>query len=161
LIFISEFMRRGFGLPTLRKALDEAREWLGTPHLARNVFFTSGGKEIILKLPRDGSLVVLLKDGQLAIEKIVEMFSDKLEFEDVTGYGFVKRWHPKGTHGHIIIDPEIAFGRPTISKRAIPTHNIYDLFLGENKKAEPVCNWFNISSIELNAAISFEQQLWV
>jgi uncharacterized protein (DUF433 family) len=160
LIFVREFMRRGFGLPTLRKALDEARERLGTPHFARSVFFTSGSKEIILKLPQNGSMIALLTGGQSAMPQIIEMLSDKLEFEDVTGYGFVKRWYPRGVQGLIVIDPEISFGRPTLKGRAVPTHNIYDLYLGEKKKIAPVSNWFRIPAPEIDAAIKFEQHLW-
>jgi len=160
LIFVREFMRRGFGLPTLRKALDEARERLGTPHFARSVFFTSGSKEIILRLPQNGSMIALLTGGQSAMPQIIEMLSDKLEFEDVTGYGFVKRWYPRGVQGLIVIDPEISFGRPTLKGRAVPTHNIYDLYLGEKKKIAPVSNWFRIPAPEIDAAIKFEQHLW-
>lgn len=160
LIFVREFMRRGFGLPTLRKALDEARERLGTPHFARTIFFTSGSKEIILKLPQDGSMIALLTGGQSAMPKIIEMLSDKLEFEDVTGLGFVKKWYPLGVQEFIVIDPEISFGRPTLKGKAVPTHNIYDLYLGEGKKIEPVSNWFNIPAPEIDAAIKFEQHLW-
>ena len=160
LIFVREFMRRGFGLPTLRKALDEAREWLGTRHLARSVFFTSGNKEIILELPKDGCMIKLLTGGQSEMPQIVKMLSDKLEFEDVTGYGFVKRWYPRGEQGLIVIDPRISFGRPTLKGRAVPTHNIYDLYLGEKKKIAPVSNWFRIPAPEIDAAIKFEQHLW-
>ena len=160
LIFVREFMRRGFGLPTLRSALDEARERLGTPHFARSLFFTSGSKEIILKLPKDGSMIALLTGGQSAMPQIIELLSNKLEFEDVTGYGFVKKWYPRGNKGLIVIDPEISFGRPILKGRAVPTHNIYDLYLGEKKKTKPVSEWFNIPVPELDAAISFEQHLW-
>lgn len=160
LIFVREFMRRGFGLPTLRKALDEAREWLGTHHLARSVFFTSGNKEIILRLPKNGCMVKMLTFGQYEMPQIVEMLSDKLEFEDVTGYGFAKKWYPRGVQGLIVIDPRISFGRPTLKGRAVPTHNIYDLYLGEKKKIAPVSNWFRIPAPEIDAAIKFEQHLW-
>lgn len=160
LIFVREFLQRGFGLPTIRKALDEARVRLGTPHFARSVFFTSGRKDIFLRLPQDGCLIALLTGGQSAMPQIIEMLSDKLEFEDVTGYGFVKRWYPQGTQGYIVIDPEISFGRPTLRGRAVPTQNIYDLYLGEKEKNEPVLEWFGISSQEIGAAIQFEQHLW-
>ena len=160
LIFVREFMRRGFGLPTLRKALDEAREWLGTPHFARSVFFTSGSKEIILTLPQDGSMISLLTGGQSAMPQIIKMLSDKLEFEDVTGFGFVKKWYPQGVQGSIVIDPEISFGRPTLRGRAVPTYNIYDLYLGERKNIKPVSDWFNIPTQEIGAAIKFEKNLW-
>lgn len=161
LIFVREFLRRKIKLPTLRKALDEARERLGTPHFARNVFFTnSSSNEILLKLPKDGSMIALLTGGQSAMPQIVEMLYDKLEFENVTKFGFVKRWYPRGVQGLIVIDPEISFGRPTLKGRAVPTHNIYDLYLGEKRKITSVSDWFNIPVNEIDAAINFEQHLW-
>lgn len=160
LFIIREFLKRGFGLPTLRKALDEAREYLGTCHLGRSVFFTSKKQEIILRLPRDGSLVALLTGGQTAIPEIIESLDDKLEFENITEFGFANRWYPKGMGGFIVIDPEIAFGRPTLIGRGIATNNIYDLFLGENEEIEPVTKWFNIPAPEAWAAVQFEHGLW-
>jgi hypothetical protein len=124
-----EFLNRGFRLPTLRKALDEARDYLGTHHLGRNVFFTSGDQEIILQLPKDGIMIALLTRGQIAFPEIIRSLSTKLEFEDVTEFGFAKRWYPRGMDGRIVIDPEISFGRPTLVNRGVATNNIYDLFL--------------------------------
>jgi len=160
LIFVREFLRRGFGLPTIRKALDEAREWLETPHFARSIFFTSGSKEIVLKLPQGGTMIALLTGGQSAMPQIIEMLSDKVEFEEITGFGFVKKWYPRGMEGSIVIDPEVSFGRPTLKGRAVPTSNIYDLYLGEKENIEPVAEWFNIPTQEIGAAIEFENNLW-
>jgi len=160
LIIIKEFLKRGFKLPTLRKALDEAREYLGTPHLGRNVFFTSGTQEIILQLPKDGTMIALLTGGQAVIPEITRSLSDKLEFEDVTEFGFASRWYPRGMNGLIVIDPEISFGRPTLIGRGVATSNIYDLFLGENSKIGPVANWFNIPPPGIQAAVQFEHSLW-
>lgn len=160
LLFVREFLSRGFGLPTLREALDEAREWLGAPHFSQSLFFTTSADQIALQMPSDGSMVVLLTGGQGAMTQIVEMFSDRLNFEDVTKYGFVRRWYPKGKDGLIVIDPEISFGRPTLMRTGIPTNNIYDLFLGENKSVEPVSEWFEIPVPKIEAAVQFEQALW-
>ncbi len=160
LVFVREFMQRGFKLPTLRKALDEAREYLGTPHFARSTFFTSGSQEIILRLPQDGIMIALLTGGQSAMPEIIESLSDRLEFEDVTEFGFANKWYPKGANGLIVIDPEVSFGRPTIIGTGIPTNNIYDLYLGEEQKIEPVGSWFNIPAPQIQAAVQFEHSLW-
>lgn len=161
LIFIREFMRRGFGLSTLRKALDEAREYLGTPHLARNVFFTSGNQQIVLKLPQGGSMIALMTGGQAAMPQVIELLSDKLEFDDDSEFGFAQRFYPNGRDGLIVIDPKVSFGRPTLVGRGVATNNIYDLFLGEKEEVEPVSNWFNIPAPEIQAAVQFEHSLWV
>jgi uncharacterized protein (DUF433 family) len=152
------FIQRGFSLQRIRKALDDAREHLGTPHFARSYFFTSG-HDIVLRLPQD-DYVALLKDGQRVIGEITENFYDKLDFEDVTKHGLVCRWYPKGKNGLIMIDPQISFGRPTLVGHSVATSNIYDLYLGEKEQLEPVSKWFNIPVPKIRTAVQFEHSLW-
>ena len=129
---MKEFLERGFTLQHLRRALAEAKHYLGTPHFARSEFYTSSD-QIILKLPQDGALIALMTGGQLAIPEIAKKLSKKLEFEDITGYGFAQRWYPYGKNSSIVIDPQISFGKPILAGYGITTSNIYDLYLGESK----------------------------
>jgi uncharacterized protein (DUF433 family)/DNA-binding transcriptional MerR regulator len=164
LFFVKRFLDQGFTLQILRKALDEARKLLGTPHFARSKFFTSGNQIILELESKDNSnegkcLIALMKSGQTVLPQVVEQLYDKVEFEDVTGYQFVNKWYPSGKQGLIVIDPQIAFGRPTLIGRGVAIENIYDLYMGENKKIEPVSHWFNIPRREINAAITFQNNL--
>jgi uncharacterized protein (DUF433 family) len=160
LLFVKRFIERGFTLQFLRNALEEARALLGTPHFARSAFFTSG-KQIILDLKKAESryMIALMTGGQIAIQQIIEQFDDKIDFEDVTGYGYATRWYPKGKQGLVMIDPQISFGRPTLISRGVATENIYDLYLGESKKIEPVSQWFKIPAPEIRAAVNFQSGL--
>lgn len=159
LLFVNRFIEHGFTLQFLRQALEEARRLLGTPHFARNKFFTHG-KQITLELnPESKYMIALMTGGQSAMSEIVEQFDDKIEFEDVTGFGLANRWYPRGKEGLIVIDPQISFGRPTIIGRGVATENIYDLYLGEKKKIDPVSNWYKIPRDEINAAILFQTSL--
>lgn len=158
LLFVKEFLKRGFTLQYLRKALEEAREYLGTPHFARSEFYT-GRDEIVLRLPQDGAFIALMTGGQTAIPEIINKLSDKLDFENVTQFGLAQRWYPKGRNGSIVIDPQISFGRPTLDGYGVATSNIYDLYLGEHKKIKPVTDWFNIPVPKIRGAIQFEQSL--
>jgi uncharacterized protein (DUF433 family) len=157
LLFVRKFIERGFSLQFIRKALEDARVHLGTPHFAWNKFFTSSDK-IILELPKS-NMVTLLAGGQRAMSEIIEQVYDKLDFEEVTEFGFVSRWYPEGRQGYIIIDPQISFGRPTVKGSGIATENIFDLYLGENQKIEPVRKWFQLPRQEIQAAIRFEAGL--
>jgi len=158
LLFVKMFLDRSFSLQRVRKALDDARDHLQTPHFARSNFFTSG-RDIILQLP-DDDYVALLRDGQRVIGEITRRFYDKLDFEEVTKHGFVCRWYPRGKDGLIVIDPQIAFGRPTILGYSVATSNIYDLYLGEKKQIEPVSEWFDIPAPMIQTAVHFEHSLW-
>ena len=142
--------------------MDEARQWLGTPHFARSTFFTSG-KQILLQFREQETetkyMIALLTGGQSAITQIIEQLDDKIDFEDVTGLELASRWYPEGRDGLIVIDPQVSFGRPTLVGRGVATENIYDLFLGEEKKIEPVSYWFDIPKNEVKAAIDFQSSL--
>jgi uncharacterized protein (DUF433 family) len=159
LLFVRRFLDRGFTLQYLRKALEDARKLLGTPHFARSTFFTSG-KKIVLELEHESKyMLALLSGGQSVISQIIEQLDDKIDFEDVTGLDLASRWYPEGKQGLIVIDPQIAFGRPTLVGRGVATENIYDLFLGENKNIEPVSYWFDIPKNEIKAAVNFQSSL--
>lgn len=158
LLFVKRFIERGIPLQRIRKAADEAIGYTGTPHFARSTFFTSN-RNIILKLI-SGDMVALLRHGQRAMGEIIEKVYDKLDFEEVTEYGFARRWYPNGKDGHIVIDPLISFGRPTLLGYGVATNNIFDLYLGEDKKIEPVGEWFNIPVPKIQAAVHFEHSLW-
>ena len=158
LLFVREFLKRGFTLQYLRRALAEAKYYLGTPHFARSAFYTSSA-QIILKLPKDGALIALMTGGQLAIPEIAKKLSQKLEFEDVTGYEFARRWYPYENKS-IVIDPQISFGRPILVEYGVSTSNIYDLYLGENQNLSTVSQWFDIPAPKIKTAVRFELSLW-
>ncbi len=105
-------------------------------------------------------MIALLTGGQGAMPNFISELYEKLEFEDLTHFGFAKKWYPQGIDGRIVIDPEISFGRPTLVNWGVSTDNIYDLYLGEKKKIEPVSHWFNIPAQEIQAAVEFEANLW-
>jgi uncharacterized protein (DUF433 family) len=159
LLYVKEFLRRGWTIQRLRLALTEAKRYLGTPHFARSTFYTSKN-ELVLKLPKDGVLIALMTGGQLTIPDITEMLSDKLDFEDVTEFGFVSRFYPRKKSGMIVIDPQISFGRPTLIGHGTATANIYDFYLGENREIQSASDWFNIPVPKIKTAVQFEHSLW-
>jgi uncharacterized protein (DUF433 family) len=157
LLFVKRFIESGFSLQLIRKALEDARVYLGTPHFARSTFFTSS-KDIVLQLP-DSDMVALLTGGQRAMKTVIKEVYEKLDFEEVTNFKFVRRWYPRGRRGFVVIDPTISYGRPTIMGSGIATENILDLYLGENKNIEPVESWFRIPRKHIKAAVNFEISL--
>jgi uncharacterized protein (DUF433 family) len=159
LLFVKRFLEYGITLQYLRLALEEARSLLGTPHFARNTFYTNG-KQITVDLePKSKYMITLMTDGQIAIPTIIGQLDDKIDFENVTGFGLARRWYPNGKNGLIVIDPQISFGRPTLIGRGVATESVYDLYLGENKKLEPVSKWYKIPPQEVKAAINFQSSL--
>jgi uncharacterized protein (DUF433 family) len=158
ILFVKRFIVSGFSLQFIQKALEEARIHLGSRHFARSRFFTSS-KTIILDLPNSSNMVGLLMGGQRALSEVIENVYDKVDFEEITEFGFVSKWYPRERGGYVVIDPTISYGRPTIMGSGIATENIFDLYLGEKKKLDPVKSWFDLPKHKIQAAVRFETSL--
>jgi len=157
LLFVKKFLDHGFGLQTIRHALDEAREYLGTNHFARKTFFTSG-RNIFLQMDNRGEYVIkLMSGGQWAIADIIIALAHKIDFDESTD--FARRWYPWGKDRLIVIDPLISFGRPSIVGKGTATESVFDFYNGENEKIDEVCRWMGLTPNEANAAVGFELQL--
>jgi uncharacterized protein (DUF433 family) len=157
LLFAKKFLEHGISLQKLRKALDEATEILGTDHFAREAFFTDG-KNIFLQVEKQGDdLLQLLTNGQWVIAHVILQLAKQIEFDRPTG--LARRWIPLEGRGLIVIDPYIAFGRPTLVGKGIITANIYDFYKAENEDVERVCSWWKVSPQEVQAAVTFESAM--
>ena len=161
LLFVKRFLDKGYSLQKIRKVFDATRLHLKTPHFASARFYVFGTKTILDENISKGgkSFLALFSGGQRAFPEIVEPVGEKIDFEDITEYGLASRWHPRGKDGFIVVDPRVSFGQPTIIGTRITTDNIYDLYMGENKKTESVSSWFNLPGLKIDSAVAFEQSI--
>jgi len=157
LLFVKRFLDYGISLQKLRKALEEAKEILGTDHFARESFFTDG-KYICLQVRDKGDAILeLLSGGQWVISNIIKQLAHQIDFDQITALAC--RWFPLEKNRLVVLDPNRSFGRPIIERTGVPTETIYNLYLAEKKKIKPVCNWMSLSYDEVEAAIKFEEYL--
>lgn len=157
LLFIKEFIKEGVSIQKLRKAFDEARKLTNKHHFAHSIFFTRGKKIYMQVKDNDSGLVELFTNGQWVIEPVIKQYAKRIDFDSVTKYA--KRWRPAEGNNEIVIDPNISFGSPTVKGRGIKTNTIYDLYLAEGERVEPVTSWFKLDASEVKAAIKFERWL--
>ncbi len=165
LLFVRRFLKLGLSLQRIRKALDEARNYLETPHFASQRFFINGNKIFLdptcaPNKNKTKNLIALLTGGQYGFREIVAQVEGMVDFEDVTGYGLSSRWFPNGRQGHVVVDPRISFGQPTVYGHRITTSNIYDMYIGENQRIDKIARWFDLSPTALKTAIQFEYNLY-
>jgi len=163
LLFVKRFLDHGVSLQKLRKALDEAKEVLGTDHFARQSFFTDG-KNICLEIKKRSkvkekseTILELLSGGQWVISDIIKQLAHQIDFDATTE--LARRWFPVEGNRIVVLDPLISFGRPIINGKGITTENISDLFIAEDEKMHPICEWMNLTSKEVDAAVNFEKHL--
>ena len=158
LLFIKQFVDHGISLQQIRMALDEAREILGTIHVAHHVFFTDG-TDVFLRLRDKGDAILhLLSGGQWAIAPIIEELAKQIDFSDPPNQ-YARRWYPPGYARRVVVDPAVRFGSPSLAGRGISTDNIYDLFVAEQGDRRAVKEWWGISAAEVDAAVRFERAL--
>ena len=157
LLFVKRFLDHGLSLQRVRQALNEASEILGTTHFARKTFFTDG-RRIYLEVKEKGDAILeLLSGGQWVIEPVIRELAKQIDFDSPSG--LARRWYPMGSGGLVVLDPLISFGRPTIIGKGIATANVFDFFVGEGRRVEPVCSWMDLRPEEVDAAVEFEERL--
>jgi uncharacterized protein (DUF433 family) len=157
LIFVKAFLQHGLSLQIIRRALDEAKSLLQTEHFARKNFFTDGSN-ICLQIGREGDAIQeLLSGGQWVISEIITSWGKQIDFDKHNE--MARQWFPKSGNNLVVLDPLRSYGKPIIHKKGVPTENIYDLYLAEGKKIKPVCDWYDVTQEEVDAAIEFERKL--
>jgi uncharacterized protein (DUF433 family) len=78
-------------------------------------------------------------------------------FHPVTG--LAERWQPLAEYPNVIVHPLLAFGRPVVGERKVPTKTIFLSWSAEDENEERVARWFNIKPSEVSEAVSFERTL--
>ena len=162
LLFVKRFLDHGVSLQKIRRALDEAREVLGTNHFARQTFFADGGA-IFLRLKerahrgRGDSILELMSGGQWVIAPVIRQLARQIDFGSPEG--LATRWHPLGRERPVVLDPMVSFGAPSIAGRGVKTINIHDLYVAEGESLESVRAWWGLTDTEIRAAVDFERQL--
>jgi uncharacterized protein (DUF433 family) len=69
-----------------------------------------------------------------------------------------ERWWPLGQSKHVVVDPGIAMGEPTVS--GIPTRILYGAKLANAKEtATNVAKWYDIEKAKVLAAWEYEKKM--
>lgn len=158
LLLVKQFLDHGISLQRIRTALSEAESIVGGGHLAQRVFFADGNEIFLRVQGKDNAIMHLLSGGQWAIAAVIEELGKQIEF-----FGppreYARLWYPRGQDGHIVINPIVSFGSPSLIGRGITTANIYDLFVAEGNNHQAVEDWWGITRSEAMAAVEFERSL--
>lgn len=157
LLFARAFLNHGFSLQKVRRALDEARQLLGTSHFARETFFTDGGSIYLQLRDRGEAILELLSGGQWVIAPVIRQLARQIDFGSPEG--LARRWYPLGRRRPVILDPLVSFGAPSIVGRGVKTANVHDLFVAEQGSVAAVRSWWNLTDAEVKAAVEFERSL--
>jgi uncharacterized protein (DUF433 family)/DNA-binding transcriptional MerR regulator len=158
LLSVKSFLDKGLSLQRVRRACDEAAAVLKVDHpFARKRFFTAGD-QIYLELHDSlsaANLLQLLSGGQWVIEPVIRGFAEQIDFD--LDSDLASKWWPLGKNEHVVLDPLVSFGAPSIVGRGVKTSNVFDLYLAERGRAEIVAPWMSLTIAEVEAAVRFEK----
>lgn len=158
--FIAFFEGAGVKLREIRKIMDEARSEIQRPHpFATNVVFKTDGKRIIAEIAHRNGISDLydLRSRNYEIGVIVYMsLKDGVVYDPM---GDAEAWFPRRKLApNVILHPCLAFGRPVLRDRGIPTEAIADTARAEGS-VEAAAELFEIPLNRAREAVSFEEHL--
>lgn len=125
-------------LQKVRRALEYVERELGLERPLISVRFETDGVDLFVReLKR---LVNVSREGQLEIEPIVRLFLRRIK-RDAAGvpiklYPFTRKSVSDTEPEPVEIDPRIAFGRPVLAGRGVPTAVLADRFKAGDSLAE-------------------------
>ena len=147
----------GVSVKDLRRALKYAEDRLGVERLLlRRELCTEGGS---LFLERYGQLISLSASGQLAMRKVFEQHLERVVWDvppfPVRLYPFLSSEGLRPDRP-IAIDPQIAFGRPIVVRRAVSTHAIAER-IDAGETVVDLAADYDLSPAEIEEAVLYER----
>lgn len=147
-------------LPKVRASLDYVRAELGSERPLLDRDFKTNGIDLFVR--HASKLLNVSQQGQEALRGEFEMALARIERDRK---GTPVRLFPfsrssttsKGQPRTVVIDPRLSFGRPVLSKVAVPTEVIVDRFRTGDSVAE-MAGDYGVGKEEIEEALRFEQR---
>ncbi|WP_026987807.1 DUF433 domain-containing protein [Fodinicurvata fenggangensis] len=157
--FIAIFRGQGVPMATIRTAAENARrDWQVTHPLAlsRAQYVTDRRKVFARVAEKHGDSTTRdLVTGQHEMWDTIEQTIEKGVVFDPKTY-LARMWKPRPAEfPSIIINPHVAFGRPTIEGTKVPTTALFQQWKAEGSKAR-VAKWFDVPPELVSSAIEYE-----
>lgn len=156
--FVKHFRRLGISLQTIRIAAQNAREILGSDYPFTCKGFQTDGRTIFadaIAASGDPELIDLRRRQYVIQHVLRPSLLAGIEYEN----GGPARWYPMERSKVVVLDPEIAFGKPVVTEVGVRTDILHDAWLAESKNAGRVAAVYEVPVKAVEAAIRFEQRM--
>lgn len=155
--YLREYRKARVSLQHIRPVITKLRDALGVRYPLAHARPFIYDKQLVLRIQEetelDPSLAIIVRSGQqLMLAPAVEAYMQKVDFEDE----IVARVRPAGKTSPVVIDPDFAFGLPSV--HAVATESIAELFRAGDS-AEFLADVYGMPLPDVNAAIAYETQL--
>ncbi len=151
-------LRTEHGVPVkaLRSALAYAEKTLGIDRLLLRPELRANAGKVFLD--RYGELIDLSTSGQLAMRQLFNEHLKRIAWDG----NFPVRLYPflsvvsAGNERPIVINPQIAFGRPVVERKGVSTSAIVER-IDAGERVEDVANDYDLNKSEIEQAILYER----
>lgn len=153
--YLKEYRDRRVPLQRLRPFVDALRHAVDAPYpLAHYRPYVGEGRQLALELQEEVGLedalqLVIFTSGQLVLSPPAQEFFDKVVFE----HDLAARLYPDGRESPVTIDPEQAFGIPTVE--GVRTEILYEMW-DAGDSFETLAEGYEFPVAHIEAAIRFE-----
>lgn len=157
--FVEHFTRQNVPLQTIRKAADRARlEWgVQHPLALSNFKYLTDRRKIFGQIAEEegDTRTWDMATNQLEMWATIEsIIAKNVEFSP--GTELARLWRPRAECPGVVINPEVAFGRPTIGEHGVPTIALYRQWRAEGGDGDRVASWFHVTAAQVSEAVEFE-----
>jgi uncharacterized protein (DUF433 family) len=156
--FVKHFIALGLSPQSIRKVAKKLREKHREDHpFATNRRFRTDGKRVFLEVAETEEelrILDIITDNFVMKPVIEQSLFDAILYSEDLAY----RWRPFKQAPKILLDPKIAFGRPVVEGKWVPTRILYKTFLAEGE-ISAVSDEFEIGQADVEQAIAFERSL--
>jgi uncharacterized protein (DUF433 family) len=154
--------RHKIPMGNIRSAIENLRSRHNSAHPLADWQFSTDN--VHLYIEESGLLLQASKGDQIVMRTVVEAYLSRIEVDRVGAvrklYPFIRNVRPTEMQKEpkvIVIDPLIAFGRPVLVKRGVPTEVIYDRYRAGDSVSF-LAKDYDCFASEINAAIKYEQR---
>lgn len=147
-------------LPKVRESVDYVRTKLGAERPLIDREFKTNGIDLFVK--HASQLLNVSRQGQEALRGEFELALARIERDQkgapIRLFPFSRTSAPNVDQPRsVVIDPRLSFGRPVLSKAAVPTDVIVDRFRAGDSVLE-MAKDYGVDETEIEEALRFEQR---
>ena len=154
--FVDRFYQAGVHPVKLRKAVVNLSDILKLRHPFSGVKLKTDGASVFMSLNQDDRDHLLdVVTLNYAIKNVIEPLTDEMHYglDGITDW-----WMPNKNTRNIIVNPKVAFGRPTVQGTRLESSLLSDAYQAEGSY-ESVSYWYNVPVDQVRQAVQFEGEL--
>ncbi len=154
--YLREYRRLKVSLQSLRPFILALRESLDVPYPLAHSRPWVHDRQLVQEIQKASGLderlaFVEYSSGQLVLSPVAEAFFKKVEFDPKDSVA--RRMYPDGRDSHVVIDPRLAWGEPTVD--GIRTDNLYELWQAGDDP-DRIAEAFDLTREQVQSALRYE-----